>query len=89
MSAISSRSRVVDDLAILVAIGKAVDAGKGPPFGDFLAGEIKFLAADPINGLGRLQGFRGHDGGVGADEADDGVRLLLLDCLRHFAVVFE
>ena len=56
---------------------------------NFLAGVVKFLAADPVNRRRRLERFRGQHGGVRADEADFRVRLLRLDRLGHLAIVFQ
>jgi len=80
---------VVLDLAVLVPVGKPGDAGKLAALGDFLAGVVKFLAADPVDGLGRFQGLGGQHHGVRADEADLGAGLLLLDGLGHLAIVLQ
>ena len=42
--------RVVANLAVFVAVGKAGDGFQRAVFGDFLAGEIEFFAPDPIDG---------------------------------------
>ena len=49
----------------------------GAAFGDFLAGEIKFLAAHPVDRRRRLQRFRRQHHRVRADETDFGAGLLL------------
>ena len=61
---------VVFDPAVLVLVGKPSDGREVAAFGDFLAGEIKFLAANPINRPGRLQRFGGQYHRVRPDEAD-------------------
>src|SRR5437660_1721481 len=40
---------VVNDFALRVPEGEPVDGFERAAFGDFFAGEIKFLAANPIN----------------------------------------
>ena len=80
---------IVDDFAVPVFEGESGNGGEVAAFGHFLAGEIEFLAADPVNGGRRFQRFRGQHHGVRADEADFGARLLRLDGLGHFAVVFQ
>ena len=59
------------------------------PFGDFLAGVIKFLAADPVNGRRGLERFGRQHGGVRPDKTDFRVRLLLFDGLGHPAIVLQ
>ena len=80
---------IVDDLAVLVFVGKPGDAREVAVFGDFLAGEIKFLAAHPVNRRRRLQRFRWQHHRMRTDETDLRVRLLRLDGLGHLAVVFQ
>ena len=46
---------IVFDLAVLVLVGKPGDGRQVAAFGDFLAGEIKFLAAHPVNRRRRLE----------------------------------
>ncbi len=58
-------------------------------FGDFLAGEIKFLAADPVNRRRRLERFGRQHHRVRADETDFRVRLLRLDGFGDLAIVFQ
>ena len=67
---------VVFDLAVFVLVGKPGNGREIAAFGDFLAGEIKFLAANPINRPGRLQRFGGQYHRVRPDEADFSVGLL-------------
>ncbi len=68
---------IVDDFALGIAIGQAVNLRQRPPFGHFLAGEIEFLAPDPINGRGSLQRFGRQDRRVRADKTDFRAGLLL------------
>ena len=48
---------IVFDFAFLVAVGEAGDCLRAAAFGHFFAGEIKFFAADPINGPRGFQRF--------------------------------
>ena len=80
---------IVFDFAVLVLVGQAGDGRKVAVFGDFLAGEIKFLAAHPVNRGRRLERFRRQHHRVRADEADFRVGLLRLDGLGHLAIVFQ
>ena len=81
--------RVMPDAAVAGAVAQAGDLVERAAFGHFLAGEIEFLAPDPINGRRGLQGLGGEDGGVGADKADEGLRAVELDRLGHLAIVLE
>jgi len=58
-------------------------------FGHFFAGEIKFLARDPVNRRRRLQRLRRQHHRVRADKTDLRVGLLRLDGFGHFAIVFQ
>ena len=80
---------VVLDLAVLVAVAQAGDGVERAAFGDFLAGEIEFLAPDPVNGRGGLQRLGRQHRGVRADEADLGLGPVLLDGFGDFAVVLQ
>ncbi len=61
---------VVDDFVVGIAVGDAVDGGPGAVFGDFLDGEVEFIAGDEVDGGAALEGFGGLDGDLGADHAD-------------------
>ena len=62
---------------------------KRTTFGDFLAGEIEFLAAHPIDGARGFQGFGRQHRGVSADESNLGLRPILFDGLGYLAIVFQ
>ncbi len=70
MFVINSRSPVCLNLAVLVAIAETGDRIERASFRHFLAGEIKFLAPDPIDGRRRLQRFRRQHRRVRADKTD-------------------
>ena len=89
MSWIISRSGLWMILPSPVLEREAGDGGQVAAFGDFLAGEIEFLAAHPIDGVRRFQRFRGQHHGMGADEPDGGLWPLRLDGFGDFAVIFE
>ncbi len=80
---------VVDDFAIGIAIGKSIDFVERAAFGNFFAGEIKFFAADPIDGCRRLQRLGRKHRGVCADETDFDFGVLLLDRFGDFAIVLQ
>ena len=74
---------VVHDLAGRVALGNAVDRGEVAALGDFLDGEVEFVArrrSRSARGLARLS-VRLHRH-LGADEADLQRRVGLLQRLR-------
>ena len=55
MFSMIARGRLCTMRAVGVAIGDAPDVRERPPFGDFLAGVVEFLAAHEIDGRGGLQ----------------------------------
>ena len=80
---------IVLDLAFLVPVGKPGDRFETDAFGHFLAGEIKFLAADPIDGPGSLQRFGRQHRRMRADETDLRFGPVLFDRFGDFAIVFQ
>ena len=91
------RVHVVENLAVLVmndgafgvAVRKALDVAPGHAVGDFLDGEIEFIAGDEIDRASRDEALFGLDRDLGADEADFDVRIDRLDHLRRLHVRFE
>ena len=80
---------VVDDDPLRVAVGKPLDAAPGIAVGDFLDGEIEFVAGDEIDGAPGDETFLGFDRDFGADEADLDVRIHRFDHLGRLHIRFE
>ena len=80
---------VVFDFPVAVFVRQTGDGGKVAAFGDFLAGEIEFLAPNPVNRRRGLERFRRQHHRMRADEADFRVGLLRLDGLGDLAIIFQ
>ena len=77
---------VVDDHAILVAVGNAVDGGEIHALGNILDGKVKFIARDEINRCALQQAFFRLHRDLGANHADFDVRVGILDRLGDLHV---
>ncbi len=78
---------VVLDRAVLGAVAHAQDPGKRLALGDFLAGEIEFLAAHEVDRFGRRERIVRIDRDLRADHADQHRRLALVGGKRRRARV--
>src|SRR5262249_21774447 len=80
---------VVFALPFAIPIRQPRNGVQRSPFSYFLTRKIKLLAADPIDRLRCLERLGRQYGGVSPNETDPGLRPVLLDRLRHLAVVFQ
>ena len=80
---------VLDQRAAGVTVHDAVDFGERLALGDFLDGEVELIAGDEIDGFRAGERFFRLHGDLGADEADQDVRVLGLERFRHLHVVAE
>ncbi len=80
---------VVNDDALAVAVGKPFDVAPGPAVGDFLDGEVEFVAGDEVHCRCGDEALLGLDCDLGSDEPDSDIRIDRLDHLGRLQVRFE
>ena len=80
---------VMNDGALRVPVRKSLDVAPGDAVGDFLDGEVEFVAGDEIDGGSGDEALFGLDRDFGADEADFDGRIDRLDHLGRLHVRFE